>query len=88
MATARFLFSSILTDECDGSVIASSMASNSLGAPEEMQKSFNFSGAYIHIGSFEATVNSWYTVVLRFSSFFLCYSLKNESKVKNHFHSF
>ena len=58
MTTVRFLFSSILTDECDGSVIASSMASNySLGAPEEMQKSFNFSGSYI--GFFEATVNSW-----------------------------
>ena len=57
MATVRFLFSSILTDECDGSVIASSMASNSLGAPEEMQMSFNFSGSYI--GSFEVTVNYW-----------------------------
>ena len=31
-----FLIRSILTDECDGSVIASSMASNSLGAPEEI----------------------------------------------------
>ena len=57
MTTVRFSFSSIPTDECDGSVIASSMASNSLGAPEEMQKSFNFSGSYI--GSFEATVNYW-----------------------------
>ena len=38
MTTVRFLFSSILTDECDGSVMVSSMASNSLGAPEEMQR--------------------------------------------------
>ena len=57
MTTVRFLFSSILTDGCDRSVIASSMASNSLGAPEEMQKSLNFSGSYI--GSFEATGNYW-----------------------------
>ena len=86
MATVRFLFGSILTDECDGSVIAFSMASNILGAPEEMQKSFNFSGSYI--GSFEATVNSWYIAVLRFLSYFLMLQPKKMNKVKNYFHSF
>ena len=50
------------------------MASNSLGAPDDMQKSFNFSGSYG--GSRKASVNCWYIAVLRFSNFLRRYSLK------------
>ena len=42
MATIGFLFNPILSTECEGSVTQSRTASNSLGAPEDTQISFNF----------------------------------------------
>ena len=57
MATIGFLlFTLILSAQCEGSVTQSQTASNTLGAPEDTQTSFNFIESYI--GSLEATINS------------------------------
>ena len=43
MATIGFLlFTLILSAQCEGSVTQSQTASNTLGAPEDTQTSFNF----------------------------------------------
>ena len=42
MATTGFLFNPIPSAECEGSVTQSRTPSNSLGAPEDTQTSFNF----------------------------------------------
>ena len=56
MATICFLFNSMLSAECEGSVTQSWTASNSLDAPEDTQTSFSFIESYI--GSLEAIINS------------------------------
>ena len=56
MATICFLFNPILSAECEGSVTPFQTASDSFGAPEGTQTSFNFIKSYI--GSFKATINS------------------------------
>ena len=47
MATVRYVFNPILSAECEGSVTPSWTTSNSLGAQEDTQTSFNFIEVYI-----------------------------------------
>ena len=48
MATIGFLFNPVQSAECEGSVTQFPTASNSLGAPEDTQTSFNFMYWVIH----------------------------------------